>query len=168
MRATSATAPCVRNAASFSSARTRADGDQVGGGAGVAAGRRAPLMPAFSARSATARSVTYEAATSAAGSPAGLSLTRRRISQPAFWMFSCASTSSVLPPPVARGVAVKISLPGEKSPSTRSISAPSGRSWMTRVPVRLNSGTSTSQPTDGKPAGVRETSARISAGTILR
>ena len=54
---------------------------------------------------------------------------------------------------VARGVAVKISLPGEKSPSTRSISAPSGRSWMTSVPVRLNSGTSTSQPTDGKPAG---------------
>jgi hypothetical protein len=71
--------------------------------------------------------VTYEAATSAAGSPAGLNFTSRRINQPAFWMSRRASTSSVLPPP-ARGVAVKISFPGEKSPSTRSTSAPSGRS----------------------------------------
>ena len=85
---------------------------QVGGGAGSRAGRRAQL-PAFSARSATARIVTYEAATSAAGSPAGLSLTSRRISRPAFWMSSCASIDQRLPP-AARGVAVKISLPGRK------------------------------------------------------
>ena len=80
--------------------------------------------------------VTYAAAASAAGSPAGLSLTSRRISQPAFLMSSCASTTSVLPPP-ARGVAVKISRPGEKSPSTSLTSAPSGRSWMTSVPVEI-------------------------------
>ena len=65
-------------------------------------------------------------------------------------MSTCASTSSVLPP-AARGSAVNVSRPGEKSPSTSLISAPSGRSWMSSVPSRLNSGTSISQPTVGSP-----------------
>jgi hypothetical protein len=165
VRPISATAPCARSAASLSSARARAEGAQTGGGAGTATGRRAN-MPAFSARSATARIVTYAAAIRAAGSPAGLSLTSRRISQPAFWMSSCASITTRLPP-AARGVAVKVSDPGEKSPSTRSTCAPSGRSWITSLPSRLNSGTSTSHSTEDNPSGVRDTSARISDGTIL-